>query len=87
MDMQAIAITAITCGLLGLFIGGAKGQPGGGFILGLLLGPLGVIICLIMKPTPAIAAARLEAIETERAKLRDQRDGTTESASQPPTGA
>jgi hypothetical protein len=87
MNMQAIAVTAIICGLLGLFIGGTKGLPGAGFFLGALLGPLGVLICLIMKPTPAVAAARLEAIEAERARIRAQRDGTSEPTAQPPTGA
>jgi hypothetical protein len=75
LNAQVIVISAVVCGLLGLVIGGAKGLPGLGFFLGAVLGPLGLLFCLIMKPTPAIAAARAEAIETERAKLRAQRDG------------
>ena len=37
---------AIVCGFLGLMIGGRNQAAGGGFLLGFLLGPLGVIISL-----------------------------------------
>jgi hypothetical protein len=77
VNVQAIVIGAVICSFLGLIIGSTKGQGGAGFFLGALLGPLGLILCLIMKPTPAIAAAREEAIEAERARLRAQRDGTS----------
>jgi len=33
-----------------------------------------VLLCLTMKTTPEYAAARAEAIEAERAKLRAKRD-------------
>lgn len=82
MNAQVIVIDAVICGFLGLIIGSTKGQPGAGFFLGALLGPLGLLFCLIMKPTPAIAAARIEAIEAERARIRAQRDAVPGPAAQ-----
>jgi hypothetical protein len=51
-------------------IGSGKGSAAGGFTLGLLLGPLGLILTACMRPTPAAQAARELAVEAERAKLR-----------------
>jgi hypothetical protein len=56
-------------------IGSGKGSAGGGFTLGLLLGPLGLILTACMRPTPAAQAAREAAVEVERAKLRSQAQG------------
>jgi uncharacterized protein YqgC (DUF456 family) len=72
-----IAVAAICC-IIGSAIGSSRGRGGDGALLGLLLGPLGVILALALKSTPAYAAARAEAIEAERAKLRAERDGTDE---------
>lgn len=83
MSIQAIIIDAVVCCILGAAIGSGKGQSGAGFWLGLLLGPLGVLLCLTMKATPAYAAARAEAIEAEREQIRAQRDGATAAAQQP----
>jgi hypothetical protein len=65
----------VICLFLGMIIGGSKGFTGLGIFLGLLLGPLGVLIVAVMKPTPEVQAKREMAVEAERARLRDQRPG------------
>lgn len=84
MSIQAIVIDAVICCIIGAAIGSGKGQGGAGFWLGLVLGPLGVLLCLTMKPTAAYAAARAEEIEAERERIRAQRDGGAEAAPYPP---
>lgn len=69
-SLPVIVAVAAVCCILGAAIGSGKGQGGAGALLGLLLGPLGVLLTLFMKTTPAAEAARQEAIEAERAKLR-----------------
>jgi hypothetical protein len=46
--MAVIIIWGASC-VLGAMIGSSKGRGGAGFVLGLLLGPLGVIITLFLK--------------------------------------
>ena len=58
----------IVCGFAGWLIGGNKGQALSGSLLGLLLGPLGVIVIAVMKPSPMIEARRQLEVE-EAAKL------------------
>ena len=41
----------IACAVLGGFIGGNKNRGVAGFFLGLFLGPLGILIILVMKPS------------------------------------
>ena len=49
MDFAAILIiSAILSALLGAFVGSQKGRGGDGFVLGLLLGPFGVITVAAM---------------------------------------
>jgi len=79
VSIPVIVFGAVICGFLGLAIGGGKGYAGFGFFLGAILGPLGLIIIAATKPTPAIAAAREEAIETERARLRAQREAVEQA--------
>lgn len=43
----------IASSILGVMIGSSKGRSGAGFALGFLLGPLGVIITLFLKPDTA----------------------------------
>lgn len=85
MNVQVVIVVAVICGFLGLVIGGSKGYAGFGFFLGAALGPLGLIIIAVTKPTPAIAAAREEAIEAERARIRQQREQAEPTV--PPPGA
>lgn len=57
-------------------IGSSKGQGATGFILGLFLGPLGMILAGFLKPTVELQAKRdvaLEAArEAERERLREE---------------
>jgi hypothetical protein len=46
-------------GLVGALVGRSKGQPGGGFLLGVLLGPIGVLIAALVSPkTDALERAQ-----------------------------
>lgn len=65
----------VVCLFLGMIIGSAKGLTGLGLFLGLLLGPLGVLIVAVMKPTPEVQAKRELAVEAERTRLRGQDAG------------
>ena len=50
--MTFIIVWIVSC-VLGGMIGSGKGKGGTGFVLGLLLGPLGVIITLFLKEDTA----------------------------------
>jgi F0F1-type ATP synthase assembly protein I len=63
---------AFVCLFLGMIIGSAKGFTGLGLVLGLLLGPLGVLIVACMKATPEVQAKREVDIEAARAKLQNR---------------
>ena len=69
-SLPIIVADAFVCFLIGAAIGTGRGRGGDGALLGLILGPLGLLIALTLKPTVEVAAARAEAIEAERAKLR-----------------
>ena len=79
-----IAVAAVCC-LIGAGIGSNRGQGGAGALLGLFLGPIGVLLCLTMKTTPEYAAARAEAIEAERRRLRGETDPAPAPGAEPPT--
>lgn len=83
MNLPVIIAVAAVCAILGAAIGSNRGQAAAGFWLGLLLGPIGILLCLTMKTTPVAAASRAEAIEAERAKLRG---GQSDAAQQPTDG-
>lgn len=57
--MEVIVLAWVGCALLGAVIGAARGRPGAGFLLGLLLGVIGVIIALFLTP-PAVAPTPAE---------------------------
>lgn len=51
MDLNVfyISVFATLCGLIGSAVAGARGRSAmAGFVLGLLLGPLGIVIALLM---------------------------------------
>jgi hypothetical protein len=57
----------IICGVIGGMIGSSKGKTGAGVTLGLLLGPLGVIIVLVMKAdTQKVEAQAIESRESKK---------------------
>lgn len=49
MDVLTLVIIGVFCALIGAVVGSAKGQPGAGFWLGFLLGPIGILIVAVMK--------------------------------------
>lgn len=51
-----IGLACILCAFIGKAIGVSKGMPWAGFFLGLLLGPIGLIIIAVL-PRTAIAEA------------------------------
>jgi hypothetical protein len=87
LNWPAIVVDAVICCIIGAAIGSNRGQGGAGAWLGLLLGPIGVLLCLTMKATPAVAAARLEAIEAERARIRAEREGMPQTAGDQPASS
>lgn len=58
----ALIGVAVVGGLVGAVLGSSKGKVGLGFVLGLLLGPIGWIIIAVTDPTPGLAAERQHAI-------------------------
>lgn len=77
--MAIYAGIAFVCLLLGMLIGSAKGFTGTGILLGLLLGPLGVLIVATMKATPEVQAKRMLEVEAATARLREQQARTPDS--------
>jgi hypothetical protein len=51
---------ALVCGILGMVVASGKGNGGMGFVLGLLLGPLGILIAVLLprKDVPSASALR-----------------------------
>lgn len=49
MEILALLAVGFLCGLIAAMIGQRKGAAGSGFLLGLLLGPLGIVIALVMR--------------------------------------
>lgn len=67
MDTPTVIITLIICGILGSLIASARGvSTVSGFIVGLLFGPLGLLLTLVMKPDTA-------KVEAEQIKAGDMR--------------
>jgi DNA-directed RNA polymerase subunit RPC12/RpoP len=63
---MGVFIVFVVSVILGTMIGSSKGKTGAGFALGLLLGPLGVLIVLFMKADTAKVEST--AIETGESK-------------------
>lgn len=66
----AIVIVCVVSAFLGILAGEPAGAGGRGFLFGLLLGPFGVLVAVLMRPSPE---AILEH-ERELAKLRAATD-------------
>lgn len=54
----------LICGGIASAVARPKGQAGAGFALGVLLGPIGILIAAVMKSTPEAKAAEL--LEVQR---------------------
>lgn len=52
----------LVCFIIGAGIGSSKGKGGEGALLGLLLGPLGLILIALSTPTPEVLAQRAAAV-------------------------
>lgn len=52
-----VVFSAMICGIAGLILGSRKGHTWIGAILGLMLGPIGLLIVWSMPPTPAVQRA------------------------------
>lgn len=54
-------VVAFVLGFVGIGIGKSKGRDTDGFFLGLLLGPIGLIIIAVLGPTSAVIAQQQQA--------------------------
>jgi hypothetical protein len=61
-----VVVVALICAVIGLFVGNPKGHPVWGLFLGLLLGPIGIIVIACAKED------REHAVRREQARLRVQ---------------
>ena len=77
MTPGAVFTIAIICALIGIPLGCWKNHWWGGLLVGLLLGPLGLLILLVIPPTPEARVrreqARLRAQEEARRRLEAER--------------
>lgn len=62
-------IAAVVCGVIGGFIGQAKGRRRSGYLLGLLFGPIGLIVVAVLPATVDAEAARLAAVARRAQEL------------------
>ncbi len=76
MDQNAPFIVGYGfCVIIAWVIGASKGQAAGGFIFGLLFGPLGILFAAFgLKPSVNIQAQRDLAVEAEKDRLRGERE-------------
>ena len=67
MEILVILVIWLGCGVVGAMIMSGRGRSGcGGFALGVLLGPIGLIIALLVRPSEEHEAERQ--LEIERAE-------------------
>jgi hypothetical protein len=58
-----LLLTWVGCGVIGGAIGSSKGNGTAGFWLGLLLGPIGILIAAVMSATPEKEAEHIRAVQ------------------------
>lgn len=68
MDPIAILLIWILCALIGCTLAG-PGQRGNGFVLGLLFGPLGVLIAVVLGNRASAERSAAEAMERQTAAI------------------
>lgn len=59
--MEAFVVFWIICGVIGGAVGSGKNMGCAGFLLGLLLGPLGIIIVAVLGPKERSTLDKIEA--------------------------
>lgn len=64
-----IAVMVVLGMFSGMIAAGRGNSFGGGFVLGLLLGPIGLLITAVSSRSPEAEAARQKAIEDARRNL------------------
>lgn len=69
--MEAIVVWGL-CALFGYWMGDQKGRGGSGFFAGLILGPLGLLCILAMRPSQHELERRAEAWERAVRAVRDR---------------
>ena len=69
IPVGALVSIWVFSGLLGAMIGSGKGKAGQGFLLGLLLGVIGLIIIAVISPTPEAQAHRNAQVASAGAAL------------------
>jgi uncharacterized membrane protein YeaQ/YmgE (transglycosylase-associated protein family) len=47
---MGILVIWLLCGLIGALVGQGKGQAVGGFLMGVVLGPIGILITALVRP-------------------------------------
>ena len=79
MEILVILVIWLGCGVVGAMIMSGRGRSGcGGFALGVLLGPIGLIIALLVRPSEEHEAERQ--LEIERLKERRQQAPRSQNA-------
>ena len=68
--MAVLVVVWLACALFGFAIGSNKGRGGTGFVLGLLLGVIGVIVIAVMRPASETHTRRNQPV-TVTARNRD----------------
>lgn len=69
-DLSLLCSMYIACGIAGLAAGWEKDRAGTGIVLGLVLGPLGVLVAVTLAPSPAAAEREMRARLQLEARLR-----------------
>jgi hypothetical protein len=67
--MAILIVLWVLCAFIGMAIGSSKGRAGTGFILGLVLGLIGIVIIAVMSPTPEVAAQQQLAVNSAVQRL------------------
>ena len=74
MEILIFLVIWIAFGVIGAMIMSGKGRSGcGGFALGVVLGPIGLIMALLMRPSEENEAERQLRIEEMKDTLRERR--------------